>query len=112
MPNPSPIVRYPYSITGLTANVLGGTAGRIAYGGAAGGMVFVTGVTLATTLTWYVSDTLGGTLYPACDANGNALSVTIANGKAYEIPGALYGAPEITPVTNSGSATLNVSLKS
>ena len=113
MPNPSPIVRYPYIIPATTANVAGVSPARISYGGAAGGVVFVTAKDAgATTLTWYAAFEPGGTLYPATDASGNALTVTIVAGKAYEIPGALYGAIEIAPVTNSATATIVVNLKS
>lgn len=113
MPNPTQFIRFPTLIQGLTANILAGTALRIPYGNAAGGIVFVTAKdATATTLTWYVSDVSGGTLYPASDSSGNALTLTIAAGKAYEIPGALYGAVEIIPVTNAATATLSVTLKS
>ena len=114
MPNPTQITRVPHLLTGLAAQVVGHAApARIPYGNAAGGMVFVTAKDAgATTITWYVSHTSGGTLYPACDSNGNALTVTIAADKAYEIPGALYGAAEIIPVTNLATATITVALKS
>lgn len=113
MPNPSPIIRYPYTMPSMVANVAGGAPARIPYGGAAGGVVFVTAKDAgATTLTWHAAFEPGGTLYPAADAAGNALTVTILAGRAYEIPGALYGAMEIVPVTNSATATIVVNLKS
>ena len=113
MPNPSPIIRYPYTMPSMVANVVGGTPARIPYGGAAGGVVFVTAKDAgATTLTWYAAYEPGGAIHPATDASGNALTVTITAGRAYEIPGALYGAMEIIPVTNSATATLIVNLKS
>lgn len=113
MPNPTQFIRVPTILQNLTANVLAGTAARIPYGNAAGGMIFVTAKdATATTITWYVADVSGGPLFPASDSNGNALTLTIASGKAYEIPGALYGAIEIIPVTNLATATLDVTLKS
>ena len=114
MPIPEPIARHSYSASGLNLATTAGTLPRIGYRAAAGGLLFVDTLTggATYTITWYVAFTPGGTLVPAADTSGNALTTTVSAGKAYEIPGALYGAEEISPVLNNGTGTARASLKS
>lgn len=112
MPNPSPIIRFTDSVTGLALAPISGTPARIPYRGVAGGLLFLDTLVTGTTITWYVAYTEGDTLVPAADTSGNALTTTVSAGKAYEIPGSLYGAAQISPVLNSGSGTARATLKS
>lgn len=114
MANPASIIRYLASVSGLTLATSGASPSRIGYQGLAGGLLFVDTLTggATYTITWYVAFTPGGTLIPAADTSGNALTTTVTAGKAYEIPGSLYGAIEICPVLNNGSGTARASLKS
>jgi hypothetical protein len=112
VPNPSPISRHSFLVPNLSLAPIGGTPPRIAYRGVAGGMLFIDTVSGATSVTWYVSHDESGSLVPAADASGNALTVNIVAGKAYEIPGSLYGAIQISPVLNAGTATGKATLKS
>ena len=111
--NPTSISRATFSIDGLNLAVSGGSPSRISYRGVAGGLLFVDTLTggATYTITWYAAFTEGGTLVPAADTSGNALTTTVTAGKAYEIPGSLYGAVQIAPVLNNGSGAARATLK-
>lgn len=96
----------PVSLTAAAA-----TSARIAYGTMAGGLIFVTAVSGAASISWHVAADNNTTPVPLADAAGNAVSTPIVAGRSYEFPGALYGAQVVVPVLNAGTATAVINLK-
>ena len=96
----------PVSLTAAAA-----TSARIPYGTMAGGLIFVTAVSGAASINWYVASDNNTTPVALADAAGNAVSTPIVSGKSYEFPGALYGAQVVCPVLNAGTATAVINLK-
>lgn len=100
-----------YAITSSTSSTA-----RLPFGGSAGGVMIVTGVTSTpATLTWYVSSTSDGTLVPLQDGAGSAVTTTIASTNsyinAYPLPDAAFGAQFIAATTNAGALTVQFSVK-
>ena len=114
MPSPAQITRYSVQLPALNLGVITDTPTKITYTGFAGGLLFVDTLTGGSTytITWYAAFTEGGSLVPVADTSGKALTTTVTAGKAYEIPGSLYGATQIAPILNSGSGTARATLKS
>ena len=83
---------------------------RLPYGPVASGVAIVTAADAATSLSWYVSATPEGQLYPAYDSSG-ALVTSIQAGRAYAVPDSLAAAPFVAAVANSGTATVVLCVK-
>lgn len=99
------------SVTGsLALTASASTSAKIPFGAAGGGMFIVDAVSGATSINWYV--TFGPELTPVVANDGSAAVTTaITTNTAYPIPDALFAAPFIVGVTNSGTATIRISLK-
>lgn len=113
---PNKIERVSFATGSYTFTASTSTTGRVPFGASAGGMLIVTGVTSTpATLTWYVSNTVDGTLVPLQDGTGSAVTTTIASTNsylnAYPIPDAAFGAQVIAAITNAGSLTVSLSVK-
>lgn len=94
----------------LTVTADAATTPVVSFGPSAGGMVFVTALSTATTLNWYA--TYSRDVTPGAVSDGTAdVSTTVAAGKSYPIPDALYGAPFIAIVTNAGTASVVITVK-
>lgn len=87
------------------------TSPKVPFGAAAGAVFIVDSVASgATSLAWHVS--FGPELTPVPVNDGTAdVSTTIAAGKAYAVPDALFAAPFIVAVTNSGTASIRLCVK-
>lgn len=99
------------SVTGtITATNSASTSPKIPFGPASGGILIVDSVSSATSITWHVA--FGPELTPRpLNADGAAVTTTIAANNAYTLPDALFGAPFIVAVVNAGTATFRVSVK-
>jgi hypothetical protein len=94
----------------LTASA--STSPTIPFGGAAGGVFVVDAVTGSpTSVSWYAAFGPEGTPAQLNDGSADVTS-TITTGKAYPLPDALYGCQFIVGVTNSGTATIRLCVKS
>lgn len=93
-------IRRAYLPQTVSVTASAGTTGEIPFEECAGGMIFVPTGSALTSLTFHAADKPGGTFYPAYDADGNALTRTVAQTRAYPIPSALYGAGAIKIVGN------------
>jgi hypothetical protein len=99
------------SVTGtIVATNSASTSPKIPFGAAAGGILIVDAVSSATTITWHVAFDVELTPRPL-NADGSAVTTTIAANNAYTLPDALFGAPYIVAVVNAGTATFRVSVK-
>jgi len=87
------------------------TAYRIPYRASAGGLLFINTLVTGTTISWHVAYNDGDLPVPLCDASGNALTTTVLAGRAYEIPGAAYGAVQVCAVINAGTCTAQAVVK-
>jgi hypothetical protein len=96
----------PVSLTASAA-----TSARIPYRTMAGGVIFVTAVSGAASISWFVAPDDNTTPVALADAAGNAVSTPIVAGKGYEFPGSLYGAQVVCPVLNAGTATATINVK-
>lgn len=108
---PNKIERY-HSVTGqIIATSSSSTSPKIPFGAAAGGMIVVESVAGgASSLSWMVA--FGPEATPATANDGTAdVSTTIAAGKAYPIPDAVFAAPFLIAVTNAGTATFRICVK-
>lgn len=99
------------SVSGtITATNSASTSPPIPFGAAAGGILIVDSVSSATSITWHVA--FGQELTPRpLNADGAAVTTTIAANNAYTLPDALFGAPFIVAVVNAGTATFRLSVK-
>jgi hypothetical protein len=87
------------------------TTPRINFGSAAGGVFIVDSLTTSpTTLTWHVA--FGDELTPRPVNDGSAaVTTSVTANTCYPIPDAVFGAPFISVVTNTGSAALRFCIK-
>lgn len=60
----------------------------------------------ATTITWWVADNPGTTPMQLYGTDGNAITTAIVSGRAYVLPDGLFGAHQIVPVLNAGTASV------
>ena len=102
--------RFTTTIPSVTVATAVANSEEIMSGSYAGGMIFVPSGSTITTITWYAAEKAGGTYLAAYDADGVALTQTVAASKAYEIPAALFGCRAIKAVGNA-AGTLAISLK-
>lgn len=93
------------------------TASEVDFREAKCGMIHVPAGSSITTLTFYVSDKIGGTYLPAYTEQNAAVALTVAASRAYPIPlslnqvlSALEGAGAFKMIGNV-AGTVNVSLK-
>jgi hypothetical protein len=99
------------SVTGpITATATAATSPKIAFGAVSGGMLHVSAVSGAATITWHVAFGQEETPVPV-SADGSGVTTAIAASNAYTLPDALFGAPYIVAVVDAGTATLRVSVK-
>lgn len=75
-----------------------------------GGIVYVPVGSSLTTITWYVASKPGGTYTEANDEDGQPVVQTVAAGKAYAIPSALFAAAGLKAVGDAAE-TVAMSLK-
>jgi hypothetical protein len=94
----------------VTATNSAATSPKIPFGAVAGGMIHVSAVSSATTITWHVAFGQEETPVPL-NSDGAAVTTTIAASNAYALPDALFGAPYIVAVVNAGTATFRASVK-
>lgn len=108
---PNKIERYSSVTSQIVATNNPATSPKIPFGAAAGGMIVVDSVAGgATSLSWSVA--VGPEATPATANDGTAdVSTTIAAGKAYPIPDAVFAAPFLVAVTNAGTATFRLCVK-
>lgn len=100
-------IRRAYSPQTVSVTASAGTTGEIPFEECAGGMIFVPTGSALTSLTFHAAEKCGGTYYPAYDASGNAIALTVVHTRAYQLPTALYGAGALKIVGNgSGSIVI------
>lgn len=87
------------------------TSARIPFAAAGGAMMFVEDVSGgATALSWYVATGPESTPVQANDGT-NDLATEVIAGRAYPLPDALFAAPFIVAVTDTGTASVRISVK-
>lgn len=92
----------------LTASA--STTARIPFGAMAGAVFSVESVSGATTINWYIA--MGQETTPLVANDGTAAVTTaIAVNTVYPVPDALFAAPFLVPVLNSGTATIRIAAK-
>lgn len=108
---PNKIERHSSVIDTVTATNVAATSPKIPFGASAGGILIVDAVASgATSITWHVA--FGPELTPRpLNADGAAVTTTIAANNAYTLPDALFAAPFIVAVTNAGTASFRISVK-
>lgn len=108
---PNKIERYNSVSAAVTATNSASTSPKVPYGAVAGGMIIVDSVASgATSITWNVAFGQENTPRPL-NADGAAVTTTIAANNAYTLPDALFAAPFIVAVTNAGTATFRIAVK-
>lgn len=99
------IITGTYELTGDEA-----TSPAIPFHDRASGAVRIPAGSPITQITWYAS--LGGDYSPAYDADGVAVTQTVAADRVYPIPEALFGAHDLKAVVTGGTAgSVAISLK-
>jgi len=107
---PNKIERLSSVADSVTATSSASTSPKLPFGSAAGGIIIVDAVSSATSITWHVA--FGPELTPRpLNADGSAVTTTIAANNAYTLPDALFGAQYIVAVTNAGTATFRMCVK-
>jgi hypothetical protein len=87
------------------------TSKRIPFAAASGAMMFVEDVSGgATAISWYVAAGPESAPVQANDGTSNVTTQVIA-GRAYPLPDALFAAPFIVAVTDTGTASVRLSVK-
>jgi len=95
---------------GLKTTLNGTGFKNIAIQDFAGGEIFnPTGNTVAT-LTFYVAPSVDDTFIAAYDSAGAAVTLTVASGKAYPIPAAVFGAGALQ-ITGDVADTIHLTFK-
>ena len=94
----------------LIATSSASTSPKIPFGAVSGGMIHVSAVSSAASITWHVAFAPEETPVPV-SSGGSAVTTAIAAGNAYAIPDAVFAAPYIVAVANAGTATFRVSVK-
>lgn len=107
------IARMCSSLLSVSVGTTTGASGSFNMAEKAGGIFHVSAASGTLTLNFYsVPDTNAGTAYLLKDSSNTAVAVTIAQGNCYQLPDALFGCTKVIPVVTSGSATLQVLVKS
>lgn len=92
----------------LTASA--STTARIPFGAMAGAVFSVESVSGATRIDWFVA--MGQETTPMVANDGSsAVSTSITVSTVYPVPDALFAAPFLVPVLNSGTATIRIAAK-
>lgn len=87
------------------------TSPKIPFGAASGGTIIVDALDGgASTLTWHVAFSPSDTARPL-NAGGSGVTTAIAASNAYALPDAVFAAPFLVAVTDSGTATFRLSVK-
>ena len=94
----------------VALNTAVGTTGEINYINYCGGTIHVPSSSSITSLTWHSSNEPGGTFVASYDKDGAAVTQTVAAGRSYPIPDALFGSRAIKAVADAAESVL-VSLK-
>lgn len=100
------------SVTGaFTMTNSASTTPKIPFGPAAGALLVVDSLTGgAATINWYAVLASSDTPVPLYDSNG-AVTTAIAASRAYALPDALFGAPFVVGVADTGTITVRLSVK-
>jgi hypothetical protein len=107
---PNKIERLSVVSAPLALTASASTTARIPFSSTAGAIFTVEAVSGATTINWFVA--MGTELTPIVANDGSAaVTTTITNNTAYPVPDALFAAPFIVPVLNSGTATIRMAFK-
>lgn len=94
-----------YSLTASAS-----TTARIPFAAMGGALFSVEAVSGATSINWFVA--MGAELTPlAANDGSSAVSTTISLNTVYPVPDALFAAPFLVPVLNSGTATIRMAFK-
>jgi hypothetical protein len=96
------------SLIELTDSVA--TTPNVHYGAVAGGMVFVSAASGASTILWYAAPQASGEFVPVY-SSGEASETAVSPGRAYPIPDACFAAPFLKMVLDAGTASVFVSVK-
>lgn len=95
----------------LTAGVPGAETAKIPYGAVAGGVVFVTSLSGATKLLWYVAADSLATPVPLYSEGSQVETAGLNAGRAFPIPDEALAAPFLVAVPNSGAVTIQIYVK-
>lgn len=95
--------RFSTTLLEVTAGATVANSQEILYGEYTSGEVHIASGSVITELTWYSAPKAGGTYEPAQDYDGVAVTQTVAAGKAYPIPLALFGNVAIKAVATAGT---------
>ena len=91
------------------------TTGMIPMGPSAGGLLYCVSTSTGTAITvsWYANFAADSPDYQLADAANTVTTTTIQPGRCCEIPGELFGAPQLKVVAQTAgqTATLRISLK-
>ena len=102
--------RFSNTIPSVTVDTTAAACQEIPFGPYAGGMLFIPAGSSVTTLTWWAAEEPGGTYLAASDEDGTAITQTVAAGKSYQLPLALYGCRALKAVSDA-AGVMGVSLK-
>lgn len=75
------------------------------------GTVHIPSGETVVTLTFYSAPNSAGTFLPLYDTAGNAVTLTVVNGRAYQIPAAVFGSAIVKMIGNV-ACTAHFSFKS
>lgn len=106
---PNKIERLSSVTSALTLTSSESTTPAIPYGAASAGLLFVESVAGASNITWHACHSPSAT--PAEANNGAPVVTAISAGEAHPIPDAVFAAPFLKAVTDSGTASVVISLK-
>lgn len=84
---------------------------KIPFGAVAGGVLFVTAHSSATKLQWYAAVDVFATPVPLYSDGAVVETTALANNRAYPIPDAAFGAPFLVAATDTGTATVQIYVK-
>ena len=107
---PNKIERLSSATGSIVVTASASTSPPITFGAAAGGVMYVTGVSSATKVAWHSASSRESTPLPMF-ADGSAVETSIAAGRAYPLPDALFASQFIVAVTDAGTATIQISVK-
>lgn len=108
---PTKLERHSSSVGPITFTASASTSPRIPFGASAGAIICVTAVTGgAATVAWYVAAGPEATPLPLV-YDGASVATTIAAGSAYALSDAVYAAPFLIGVTDTGTATVQIFVK-
>ena len=87
------------------------TSNPIPYGSFAGGTLVIDSVEDATTLLWYVSDVIDGSVYQLYSGGNPVTTTGISSNMAVAIPDQAFGAPFLFVAVDDGTVVARLLLK-